>query len=387
MVASLVAPVLALALTQQQPASPWSRGPAMGNDQFPIAVWLQNPSNASRYKAAGFNLYIGLWQGPTETQLAELKRAGMPVICDQNELALKRLDDPTIVGWLQQDEPDNAQSVTDPATGKQTWGPCVPPQRVVERYEQMRKADPTRPVLLNLGQGVINDTWVGRGSGAKLSDYETYVLGGDIVSFDVYPIAGLDKPQPADFMWYVGAGVERLRRWTGGKRIVWNCLECTRIDNGRRKATPDQVRSQAWMAIINGSRGLIYFVHEFKPKFNEAALLDDPEMLKGVTTLNAEITRLAPVINAPDEKVGIAVLDSERRSRPAVSAVGKRQGRNSYVFAVGMVNAPTRVAFALPRARPGAVAEAIGENRTIPITDGKFEDAFGPYQVHLYRIR
>jgi hypothetical protein len=35
------------------------------------------------------------------------------------------------------------------------------------------------------------------------------------------------------------------------------------------------------MSLIRGSRGLIYFVHQFKPTFREAALLDDPEMLAG----------------------------------------------------------------------------------------------------------
>jgi hypothetical protein len=387
MLMAIVTTVALMAAQTDAQRPTWTRGPAMGGSHFPIAVWLQSPSNAERYKAAGINLYIGLWKGPTEEQLATLKRVGMPVICDQNAVGLAHRDDPIIVGWLQQDEPDNAQAVTDPATGQQTWGPCVPPQKVVQEYQRLRKADPTRPVLLNLGQGVINDTWVGRGSGARLSDYETYVNGGDIVSFDVYPIAGLDKPNPVDYMWYVGAGVERLVKWTGGKKTVWNCLECTRIENGVRKPTPAQVRSQAWMSIIHGSRGLVYFVHEFKPRFNEAALLDDPEMLKGVTELNAEITRLAPIINAPDERIGVAVLGGERPQRPPVAAVGKRGGRDAYVFAVGMRNAETRVAFALPRARNNAVAEVLGEDRTIPIRDGRFEDVFGPYQVHLYRIR
>jgi hypothetical protein len=382
-----VVPVIALALAQQTgPARAWTRGPAMGGNRFPIAVWLQDPANAERYKAAGINLYVGLWQGPTEKQLETLKRAGMPVMCDQNAVGLAHKDDPIIVGWLQQDEPDNAQAVTG-ADGQQGWGPCVPPARVVEEYVRLRAADPSRPVILNLGQGVINDTWVGRGTGAKLSDYETYVKGGDIVSFDVYPIAGLDKPAPADFMWYVGAGVERLVKWTGGSKPVWNCLECTRISNGERRATPAQVRAQAWMGIIHGSRGLIYFVHEFKPKFNEWALLDDPEMLKAVTSLNAEIQGLAAVINAPDEKVGVAPIGVAREGRPAVAAVAKRRDRDAYVFAVGMRNAETRVAFALPRARAGARVEVIGEDRTIPVSDGRFEDTFGPYQVHLYRVR
>ena len=53
------------------------------------------------------------------------------------------------------------------------------------------------------------------------------------------------------------------------------------------------------MSLIQGTRGLIYFVHQFKPTFREAALLDDPEMLAAVTALNQQITGLAPVLNTP----------------------------------------------------------------------------------------
>ena len=34
-----------------------------------------------------------------------------------------------------------------------------------------------------------------------------------------------------------------------------------------------------------------------------------------------------------------------------------------------------------------AVVEVIGEGRTIAVTGGRFEDAFGAYDVHLYRVR
>lgn len=49
-------------------------------DTFPIAVWLQSPANAAKYRKAGINLYVGLWKGPTDEQLAELKAQGMRVI-------------------------------------------------------------------------------------------------------------------------------------------------------------------------------------------------------------------------------------------------------------------------------------------------------------------
>ncbi|MCS6863341.1 MAG: hypothetical protein NZT92_23790, partial [Abditibacteriales bacterium] len=89
----------------------WKNGPPSDPSYFPIAVWLQDPKNAPRFKAAGINLYVGLWRGPTEAQLAALKAAGMPVICEQNRVGLAHKDDPIIVGWMHGDEPDNAQPI------------------------------------------------------------------------------------------------------------------------------------------------------------------------------------------------------------------------------------------------------------------------------------
>ena len=93
---------------------------------FPIAVWLQDPRNAGRSKAAGINVYVGLWKGPTEAQLAALKSAGMPVICHQNEVGLKSANRDIILAWMHGDEPDNAQA--KPGGG---YGPPILPARIV----------------------------------------------------------------------------------------------------------------------------------------------------------------------------------------------------------------------------------------------------------------
>ena len=50
---------------------------------------------------------------------------------------------------------------------------------------------------------------------------------------------------------------------------------------------------QAWMAIANGATGLVYFAHEFKPKFVEAGLLADKPIADMVKQTNAEIQLLA----------------------------------------------------------------------------------------------
>jgi hypothetical protein len=383
--ASLILSALVLLGQETPSAQPrWTRGLPAGANGFPIAVWLQDPKNAERYRQAGINVYVGLWRGPTEAQLAALKAAGMRLICAQNRVGLAHKDDPTIVGWMHGDEPDNAQEVVDRKTGKKTYGPPVPPERIVADYHKLREADPTRPILLNLGQGVANDEWKGRGPYARLDDYPRYVQGGDIISFDVYPVAGLDRPDGADQLWYVPKGVDRLMKWTGGKKLVWNCVECTHISDAKHKATPHRVRAEVWMALVHGSKGLIYFVHQFQPKFDEHALLNDPEMLAAVTALNRQITELSPVLNSPTIAGGISVQSSSP-SVP-IDAMLKRHGGSTYLFAVGMRNAPARATFEVRGLADAAKAEVIGEGRELDVRDGRFADDFAAYEVHLYRV-
>jgi len=364
--------------------SQWENGLPSDPSYFPIAVWLQNPINASRFKSVGINLYVGLWKGPTEEQLKVLAEAGMPVICSQSRVGLANKDNPIIVGWMHGDEPDNAQLVRDPATGREYYGGPVPPQNIVDDYQKMRSLDPTRPILLNLGQGVANDEWIGRGSGAHISDYLTYVKGGDIISYDVYPVVGINKPDGENYLWYVAKGVSRLMEWTEGKKIIWNCIECTRIGSETKKATPHQVRAEVWMSIIHGSRGLIWFVHEWKPKFNEHALLDDPEMLPAVTKINNQIHELAPVINSPsiDDLVTVKSSDPE----VPVAIMIKRYKQSIYIFAVGMRNSPTTATFEIKASSPKQIANVLWEDRAIKLENSKFSDEFKPYDVHIYII-
>lgn len=350
-------------------------------DPLPIAVWLQSPGNAAAYRELGITLYVGLWQGPTDAQLDALKRAGMPVVCAQNAVGLARRNDPIIAGWMHGDEPDNAQPVVDPATGKTTgYGPFVPPEKIVDDYRRLKDADPGRPVLLNLGQGVANDDWVGRGPGATLSDYETYVHGADVVSFDVYPVAGVGRP---DRLWMVAQGVERLVRWAGSRRPVWSCIECTGIESGRRP-TPAQVRSEVWMALIHGARGLIWFVHAFAPRFDESALLSDPEMRAAVRAINARVRELTPVLEAP----AVDALVSVRGSEPGVpiALTARRHGGALFVLAVGMRHGRTRATFRVRGLPRRAVAQVLDEDRAVPVEDGVLVDDFGPFDARLYRI-
>jgi len=405
-------PLLSNAAQAQQsagatPYAQWANGPGADPHFFPIAVWLQSPSNAARYKAAGINLYIGLWGGPTEEQLTQLRAAGMPVICAQNEVGLKHINDKLIVAWMHGDEPDNAQSMektwkNDLAAVKRAWpdvrdmsleqwkssfggfGPPIPPQWIIRDYKEIKSKDPSRPVLLNLGQGVAYEGYGGRGTrSGHMEDYPEYAKGCDIVSYDIYPVTH-NKPEVKGNLYYVSRGVERLVKWTEGRKPVWNCIEASHISSDQLP-TPHQIRAEVWMSIIHGSNGLIYFVHEWKPKFNEHALLDYPELLAGVTKINMQIQELAPVLNSPTVQNGAQVRSGN--AQVPVATMVKKHGGATYLFAAGMRAGQTRAAFSVAGLAPTATAEVLGENRKIAVRNGSFMDNFGPYDVHLYRIR
>ena len=343
---------------------------------FPIAVWLQDPADAAAYRAGGINLYIGLWQGPTAQQIETLRSAGMPVMCSQNATGLNHLEDSVIVGWTQQDEPDNAQS-----DGHGGYDPCIDPEIIKGIYDDLKEKDPSRPVYLNLGRGVADINWVGRGEcTGKTWMYPHYIEGCDIVSYDIYPVTSRDA-HVKNNLWYVAEGIDNLREWSNDEKPVWCWIETTHISS-ENKPTPGQVKSEVWMALIHGAKGFGYFCHEWVPAFNSNALLDDPVMFPAVTEINQQIHSLAPVLNAPETKDLVSVISTNENV--PVDILVKQLQDTLYVFAVAMRDGTTNAVFTIEGLQDGKVS-VIGEDREISISNGMFEDSFNGYEVHLYR--
>ncbi len=350
----------------------WRNGPSADDSYFPIAVWLQSPRNAEAYKAIGINLYVGLWRGPTEEQLKALADAEMPVLAGMKE---GLTDSGVLRGWTMMDEPDNAQA--KPGGG---YGSCVLPATIAEQYRKWKTADPTRPVYLNLGQGVVNEKYAGRGSVCARHDehYAEYIAATDIVSYDVYPV---NSKYP---LWWVGAGIDRLRKWANYEKPVWNWIEASTI-RGEGKPTPAQLKSEVWMSIIHGSMGIGYFCHQFKPKSDESAPLHDPEIRQAMKEINGRITELARVLNTRSVADGVTVASSN--AEVPIDTMLKRYGGETYLFAMGARPGGETVGKFQLRDIGNAVVTVIGEDRTIKARRGGFEDRFGEYEVHLYRIK
>jgi hypothetical protein len=360
------------------PYSQWKHGPPTDPGFFPIAVWLQSPRHAAKYRAAGINTYVGLWNGPTEDQLAELKKEGMKVVCSQTEVGLSSPNRAIIIAWMHGDEPDNAQ----PRAGG-GYGPPISPGKIQSDYAALKTRDPDRPIFLNLGQGVAYDQYIGRGVRRNHpEDYREYILGCDIASFDIYP-AVHDKPEVAGRLEFVPNGVQRLREWSDDRKIVWNCIEASRISNTEVKPTPAQVRSEVWMSLIAGSRGLIYFVHQFEPQFREASLLDDPELLTEVTRINQQIRELAPVLNSPSLTDSITLKADETQVKWMCKA---RQNR-VYLFLANHTpeTAQAAVRFNDATLQNAGYIERLSD-RTGTLADQEFTVSLEPYGVAVYQI-
>ena len=135
---------------------------------------------------------------------------------------------------------------------------------------------------------------------------------------------------------------------------------------------------------VRNSEGLIYFVHQFKPEFIEAALLAEPDMLAAVTELNHQIARLAPVLNSPTIPKA-ATARSENPTVPIATMLKRHEG-TTYLFAVAMRAGTTMAHFAVEGIEGERTVEVLGEERTVMAKAGTFTDRFGPWDVHLYRF-
>ena len=98
-----------------------------------------------------------------------------------------------------------------------------------------------------------------------------------------------------------------------------------------------------------------------------------------VKSTNQLITQLAPVLNAP-------FADGFVSADPSVRTMAKFHDSKYYVFAGSKENKASTPTLSLSGVDNGT-ATVIGENRTIPISNGRFSDSFADGNaIHIYRI-
>jgi hypothetical protein len=104
-----------------------------------------------------------------------------------------------------------------------------------------------------------------------------------------------------------------------------------------------------------------------------------------VTAINRQIRRLAPGLNSPSVNDAVTV-ESSNKDVPVATMV-KKQGGATCIFAVAMKPGETDATFALESLPAEAQVRVLGERPSLEPTDGKLQDHFSDWDVHLYQNR
>ncbi len=351
----------------------WPRGISADPGYFPVGVWLQQPRNAARFSAAGINLFHGLYMQPTAEDLANLTNAGADFIANPERFDALH-GEAGLKAWLSFEQPDNAQP-TD--TG---YAPCIPPAEVLDAYAALTARDATRPSLLQFGRGFIDPQWEGRGAClGQTEHYSDYVRGADLLAAVVYPLEmGLPVVSNA-------TAIDHLRALTFDRKAVFAFVQASSIYNDR--PSPEQIRFQAWLAIVHGAAGIQYYCHRQTAPASETECLDHAPTRDALTAINRQLNELSPVLNTRPVANGVVVTVAGQRGSDLVHSRLWRHAGSTYVLAVSVSSAPLSARFALRDFVGPSSAEVLAERRTVPLTDGVFSDEFAAHGVHVYRER
>ncbi len=376
--------------------SRWSHGPSSDPNFFPIAVFDNDPYyNDSLVKAAGVNLYLGLYD--FNGQYAHYVTNGL-VAHNSYAMAGEDIDAETIKAdatggshiWGYQPADEAEMKGYDPAD-IQTW------------VDNIRAHDTTRPVYVGYGKGLAipqpeSNIWLNGHSQAE------YCAVPDVVAADFY---GPQDPQsfgtPNDpyngptGQWVYGKTIDLMRAACGPTKPVWHYVEAEKVNApGEPGAdlpapTAAQIKQNAWLGIVHGANGLIYFCHDFSVQATDGSwdtkCLQDPQRTPAITQLNAQITSYAAVLNSPTRANAVTVSGNTSK----VTTLVKYLNGFAYIFAIADGDAThqdsgsTAATFHVDKLN-NATVQLPDESRSLTASGGSFSDNFTPFQLHVYKI-
>lgn len=362
---------------------------------FPLGVWLESIHSADEIRrdtAAGINVYVDL----TADSDVDLLDGKAPYALSSSPSAKDN-------GAVLADEPDMWAGPGDAAwTGN--WpgqGPvCEPAEgRCGYTLQQQLAAgvEPSKMTYANYGKGVT--FWETDKQAARFVNEFQDVVSADNYWFTDPNICGLgegaalvhgERPLTeaecrlgANYGWTV----DRVRSLVnpGGSKPVWSFVELGQpFDADTRAATGPQIRAAVWSSIIHGARGIVYFNHSFGGDCRSFHLLREPcarDTRADVTTLNRQVSELAPVLNAP-------FLDGAIKHGDSVHSAVKVHDGSLFILTGSAQAGPQEILLELPcLAKGGGTVTVLHEDRSITMENGAFRDSFKDGNaVHLYQI-
>jgi hypothetical protein len=263
------------------------------------------------------------------------------------------------------------------------WGNYpVPP--LVHAREIIRQLDTNHPLAL---------THAPRGTVASLKRYN---VAADITGADLYPVGyppGLHSLGTNKSISMVGDYTKTMMEVADGKMPVWMILQIAWsgvIKPGKtlRFPTFPEERFMAYQAIINGARGLIFFGGNLE----QAWTSEDAKLrwnwsfwnrvLRPVIEEIGSKSPLYAALTAPASKLPVRLAGADN-----VEFCVREVGETIFLLACKREGATVQVQFTgLPLSVAGG--EVLFESpRRVEVKEGKFNDWFGPLEVHVYCFR
>jgi hypothetical protein len=203
----------------------------------------------------------------------------------------------------------------------------------------------------------------------------------DILSTDPYPLYHIE-PSGGYHHGQVGEFTVVAREAVKDARPIMTVLQFFKFTDRGRFPTLPEMRNHAWMAIVEGARGLFWWnlgVNGLRDVCSGWCAQKTVYMNNLKTVVN-EVAALEPVLLADDAPGALTGNSNSGTIRTKVKLVGGR----GYLFAYNTTKTAASTTFTWNTA-PGSVT-VNAEDRTLAASGKSFTDSFGPYQAHVYVI-
>ncbi len=312
----------------------------------------------------------GMFCVPTLNELSSIKDKTSAKEDRLRQFIRKFRDAPALGVWKGADEPQWGHEAVEP---------------LLRAYRIIKEEDPHHPV------------WIAQAPRGTAEDLRPYNATYDIGGVDVYPIGyppgnHLIDPHENKDISSVGDYTLKMLRVVDRKQPIWLTLQVawSGVASPRRTLrfpTFPQERFMTYEAIINGSRGLVYFGGGIPSTLNEQ---DKPlgynwtfwdRVLRPVIEEIGDKSPLAAALCAPDSKLSVKASDA------SIELCVREVNRD--VFLLACCRDPLKTSEVKFTGLPTELGEGqvlYESPRKVEAKDGTLSDWFAPYDVHVYKF-
>ena len=283
------------------------------------------------------------------------------------QIILACRDAPGLLVWGLEHQPDLRLAGPTEDTPHADRPYRMPPESFKAAYAMLKRLDPAHPVQIELAYGYQRD-------------YQRYSIVTDIHN-------SLVRPVPANPLTLVARFADRMRTGAPDK-LGWLVLQMMAV--GDRHPTMAQVRCMTYMAVTHDISGVFYKAFHY----GDWWVTDYPGYWAQWADLTDELHLMTPYLTAPAAtgEFRSEIVEGNKAAGPfgygALHQSLRQTADGYFLIAVNGIDSPIKARFTVPVPESGLAPQATArlENRLVAVNDGVIEDAFLPYEVHLYEL-